>query len=295
MTEMKRAQAVKPEIIEALFKERFDSSRKVLKNPLITLSDISRAIREYNAKHPKDKPLSDRNPANFFKDFVRNRRRANANWPKSVFVAGYTARQITGENRCFEFVPAAPGAEVPFTPDLIPGPSDSTHRHDVETTSMPLASRRLGRSDEPWLVQVLVRQRVIEAHFAFESTRKVVQLDHLQMSVKLAKSEVDALFLAVEDIGGGKTQELIVSCEAKGRKDDILHDQIVAQVKAVARMKGVTQELILPLAVKAILPSEVYLIEFQAIRRDEAEDIEALTIASSAVYRLVPTVPGIGK
>jgi hypothetical protein len=238
--------------------------------------------------------LSNRNPANFFKDFIRKKRSANQNWPVTVWERGYTARQVTGNNACFEFVPILPDQEFPFPESVIPAPSSKTPRHRVESASLPLASRKLGRSDEPWLVQVLVRLRVIETHLALFSERNIVQLDHLQMSVKLSNTEIDALFLAVEQIGPGETRETIVCCEAKGVRDDILEDQVIRQIQAVFGMAGVSQNWVLPIAVKALRPSEIHVVEFEAVERAAAPGLTTLKIVSGAVYEFVPPIPGIG-
>lgn len=285
--------SAKTDVIERLFERKWRAASASLSDPVVTLAEVVDAIREHNAAHP-EQPLSDRNPANFFKDFVRNKHRANENWPPSVWARGYTGWQRTGGNACFQFVPLAPGQTEPFSRSLFPAPSDSTPRHRVESASLPLASRRLGRSDEPWLVQVVVRLRVIETHLSLFSPRNIRQLDHLQMSVKLARSEIDALFLALELEPAGGHREIIVCCEAKGRRDDILEDQILRQVEAVFTLPGVTQDLVLPIVVKALQPSQIHVIEFQALSRDEIPDAASLTLASEAVYEFVPPVPGIG-
>ena len=278
-----------------MFEARWNSQTGVLSNPLVTLTDVSTAIRQYNTEHASGRQLSDRNPANFFKDFIRNKSRANQNWPDVVFRAGYTGRQVTGGNACFEFVRLTPGQSTPFPLNVVPPPGPNTPLHRIESASLPLASRRLGRSDEPWLVQVLVRLRVIETHLSLFSARRILQIDHLQMSVKLAKSEIDALFLAIEETADGGTRELIVSCEAKGRRDDILEDQVLRQVAAVLGMSGVTQSMVLPIVIKALGPSEVHVIEFDAISRSDADAQQSLSVASEARYQFVPSVPGIGK
>jgi hypothetical protein len=286
----------KTQIIEDIFNARWDDENKTLSDRIVTLEQVSRAIREYNAQHPGP-PLSDRNPANFFKDFIRNRNSANTNWPSSIFQRGYTARQRTGANECLEFVPVASGQTEPF-PNLLPAPTEETPRRKIESVSMPLASRRLGRKDEPWLVQVLVRLRVIETHLALFSKRKIVQIDHLQMSVKLQESEIDALFLAIELVNGetpATTREVLVSCEAKGLRDDVLEDQVLRQVQTVFRMPGVPQDLVLPVAVKAFARSMVRVVEFDVVARADAPALSALSIVSDAVYELVPPVPGIGE
>ena len=99
----------------------------------------------------------------------------------------------------------------------------------MESVSLPLASRRLGRGDEPWLIQVVARLRVVESHFSLVSRRSVRQLDLLQLNVKLSGTEIDALFLAQEEVAPGVFEEVIVTCEAKGIRDDILEDQILKQ------------------------------------------------------------------
>lgn len=283
----------KTQIIEALFFQRWDLERQEIFNPLVTLSDVSSAIKRHNeAKTPK---LSDRNPANFFKDFIRRKTTANANWPQSVLERGYTGRQMTGNNACFEFVPLQPGQTLPFPINIIPSSADGAPYHMIETTSIPLASRRLGRRDEPWLVQVIVRQRVIETHLALVSAQHIVQVDHLQMSVKLARSEIDALFLAIDEIEPGRMREIIICCEAKGRNDDILEDQIIRQVQAVFSMPAIVQDVVIPVAVKALDASEIHLIEFEPITREAVTALSALVIASQAIYRFIPPVPGIGQ
>jgi hypothetical protein len=289
----------KTPIIEKFFNERWDEKSSTLTNPVVTLSEVADAIKQHNLNisgKPKTE-LSPRNPANFLKDFIRNRKSGNRNWPSSVFDRGYTARQRKGNNACFEFVPLVPGQTEAF-PNRFPAPDATVPRHKIESLSLPLASRRLGRRDEPWLVQVLIRLRVIETHLAIFSQRKIVQLDHLQMSVKLRKSEIDALFLAIEqdDAADSSTRrEVIVCCEAKQMHDDILEDQILGHVEAVFKAKGVQQELVLPIAVKAIGKSMVQVVEFDVIRKEDAATTDLLTMKSQAVYELVPQVPGIGR
>lgn len=279
----------KAEIIRALFEERWNAQTRTLANPLVTLAELSEAIKAYN-KLQRGRTLSDKNPANFFKDFIRNKRRANRNWPTTIMESGFTARQVTGAGRCFEFIRLPEEQTEPFPLNAIPGPDESTPRITVETISLPLASRRLGRKDEPWLIQVLVRLRIIETHLAVFSSRKVIQLDHLQMNVKLAQSEIDALFLAVEN--GNGTHQTFVTCEAKGKNDDILDTQVLEQVRAAFRFPGATH--VLPMAVKAFAPSQIYVVEFVSLTREEAEGANSLKIASSAVYVLKPPIKGIG-
>jgi hypothetical protein len=292
----------KTRIIEKLFNDRWDPDSKSITNPVVSLTDVAEAIREHNLENPNiagnpKTELSARNPANFLKDVIRNRKSANRNWPKSVFERGYTARQRKGNNACFEFVPILPGQTEPFA-DRFPAPDSSVPRHRIESLSLPLTSRRLGRPDETWLVQVLIRLRVIETHLAMFSQRKIIQLDHLQMSVKLRKSEIDALFLAIEQddpTNPEMLREVIVCCEAKQLKDDILPDQILGHVEEVFKAKGVRQTLVLPIAVKAVGKSMVEVVEFDVICKEDVPTLDSLNVKSRCVYELIPYVPGIGS
>jgi len=286
------AESQKPPIIEALFERRWDARTGVLSEPIVTLVEVEDAIRAYNVQHP-DKPLSTRNPANFFKDFIRHKQSANANWPQRVWQHHFTAKQVTGEARCFEFVLAEPGQIEPFPLNRVPAPTENTPRHRIESASMPLASRRLGRTDEAWLTQVVVRLRIVETHLALYSQRQVVQVDHLQMSVKGSPAEIDAIYLIHEGTDDN-LQEAIVTLEAKGRRDDILEDQVRAQVRTAFALHEVEQDVVVPMAVKATGPSVIHVVEFEAVRRHDLEAVEELSMASDAVYELVPPVPGVG-
>jgi hypothetical protein len=281
----------KTPVIEQLFDERWDSQTRILRDPVVTLADVGRAIRDLNQARGR-RVLSDRNLANFFKDFVRNKLSANRNWPASVLDRGYTGRQLTGGGSSFEFVPLPPGQSVAF---VGAGPTDQTPVHRVQSASMPLSSRRLGRSDESWLAQIAVRLHLIETHLAIFSVKNFVQVDHLQMGVKLGRSEIDALYLAIEEPTLGHTREVIVSCEVKGRRDDILEDQIISQVQAVFRLPGVTQDVVLPVAIKAIRPSTVYVVLFGEVMRADAATLATLTVDSEAVYEFHPPIHGVGR
>jgi hypothetical protein len=281
----------KTHIIEQIFNQRWNEQTRTLEQPVVTLEEVAAAITASNNTLPINaRPMSTRNPANFFKDFVRNKRLANTNWPRSVLERGYTAKQLTGNNACFEFIPLQGDQSEPFPINRIPGPGLHTPRHTIESVS-------LGRSDETWLVQVAVRLRIVETHLALFSPRKarVRQVDHLQIGVKQTQAEIDALYLLVEAIDNQQAQyqELIVCCEAKGRRDDILEDQLLRQVESVFRMMGVTQDWVIPFALKAIDRSLMHAVEFEAIARASAATA-MLVIASEAVYELQPPVPGVG-
>lgn len=290
---MRRDPNYKPEVIEKLFEAKWDPTTGMLREHVVTLEEVQRAILEYNAAHPDRKPVSARNPANFIKDIERRRRTAVNHWPRSVADKGYSAVQETGGNACFRFVKLAPGA-APFGGEaFINPPPLELSPIVVESLSLPLASKQLGRRDEPWLVQVLVRLRVIETHFAVTSESYVVQIDHLQMNVKLAQAEVDALFLAhIQRPGQGVTQA-IVSCEAKSKDEDVIESQIVRQVQMVAKLRGVTQELIIPIVVKSLGGGKVHIVEFEPVNKADAQRLTNVKLLNQGVYHLKPSVPGL--
>jgi len=113
------------------------------------------------------------------------------------------------------------------------------------------------------------------------------------MSVKLRRSEIDALFLAVEQMEEGH-REVLVTCEAKTGRDDILPAQVLEQVTAVFDQPAITQDVVIPLAMKTVGSSRVYVVEFEAVSRAEIDQTSELNVASAAIYELSPTVPGIG-
>lgn len=281
----------KTTVIENIFRARFDSSTGLLTKPIVTLDEVSTAIHTYNKA--TGKTISTNNPANFFKDLVRVRIPGNLNWPKFVLDSGYTGRQVTEGNACFEFIPLPPGQTEAFPPVNFAQPTASTPKYQIESVSLPLASRRLGRKDEPWLIQVITRLRIVESHFSLSSGRAIRQLDLLQMNVKLSGTEIDALFLAQEEIAGGEFQEIIVTCEAKAGRDDILENQILRQAKAPFKMKQITQDHVIPLAVKCVAASQIFVVEFQELERETYEGVESLTVASDSLFEIKPPVPGI--
>lgn len=291
----------KTEIIEEIFYSRFEKATGVLSDPLVTIAQLGEAIRRSNARHPDAKEnLSPGNPANFIKDIVRKRSSANRNWPQSVFKSGYTGRQVTGDGRAFEYIPITPGQKEPFPAPNFAHPPEGTPVHIIESVSLPLASRRLGRSDEPWMIQVVTKLRVIETHFSLVSAHAIKQLDLLQLNVKLRGTEIDALFLAHEEreekINGEPTyEEVIVTCEAKSASEDLVETQIISQAKGAFEKLRITQNRVIPIAVKCIPPSTLYVLEFEALERSTYKEVDTLVVAGQSLFKLEPPVPGICK
>jgi hypothetical protein len=76
-----RSASRKTPIFETLFFGRWDGQE--LSNSLVTLQEVSDGIQQLNTDNPDD-PLSTRNPANFFKDFIRKRLRPRGIRPASA-------------------------------------------------------------------------------------------------------------------------------------------------------------------------------------------------------------------
>ena len=263
---------------------------------IATFDDVSAAIRYCNDKY--NLGLSANNPANFMKDLLRGPS-ASANWPERLVRLRISGRQLKGENRIFEFIDYAPHQTEPF-----PNPFEPTGAEEailLQSISLPLTTKSLGRADESWLVQVAVHLRVLESHFATISSLNVVELTHLQVGVKLGRSEIDSIFFAVIDEDGARLNAL-VTCEAKQSRDPILGDQIVQQVRDAfesAQRLQMDISLVVPIAIKALAPrGAVYLVEFEAWTALEASahegNLKELVASNTAIYELRPAVPGVG-
>jgi hypothetical protein len=78
---------------------------------IATFQDVREAINFCNEKYGNS--LKTDNPANFMKDLLRGGN-ASTNWPARLKERRITGRQITGEDRIFEFVPYVEGQVEPF-------------------------------------------------------------------------------------------------------------------------------------------------------------------------------------
>jgi len=277
--------SLKTKVVEHLFDKHWDETTQSLRQSLMSLEDVAQAIRDCN--EIEGTSLSDRNPANFIKDLMRGAN-ASANWPASVAARRYTAYQRTGDGDVFEFVPYRNDQTEPF-PDAFKTREDAP-RYLVQSISLPLVTKTLGRSDESWLVQTAINLRVVETHFAVAAAFPLIELSHLQMGIKLRQTEIDALFL-------GKTGEIdnpesvIVTCEAKHYKDPIIPTQIINQVQAAFTETKVST--VIPIGLRAIRNVGFYVTEFEAVRREDASTLDQLRLAADAIYELRPPVKGI--
>jgi hypothetical protein len=269
-------------VIEYLFDKHWDSTAQKLTKTLMTQGDVLAAILHCRAVHSIT--LSERNIPNFMKDVVRGETASNK-WPASVAARRYTAVQRTGDGDSFEFVPYLPGQQEPF-PDIFKA-SASTPRLRVESLSMPQSSKALGRSDEAWLTQTAVKLRIIETHFALMSKLPISEITHLQMSVKLRRTEIDSLYLATYQ---GATKA-IITCEAKQAKERILEQPIINQVQAA--LAATKADLVSAIGLRAVKKVGFYLVEFQPVNQASASSLVGLKVANEVVYELLPAVPGI--
>jgi hypothetical protein len=278
------AKSAKPAVIEKIFKDRWDPATGSLTDSVVSMADIAAAIRELDSR------LSTDNLANFFKDIVRSTRR-NANFPRSVVAAGYTAQQAAGkgDKAVFEFVALPAGSTAAF-PELAPSAERLESPILVQSLSLPIEARRLGREDESWLAQAVAELRLIELHLAMHSEHKLVSVAHLMTNMKLGRGEIDSMWRGEIENGTQDNEPVLIPAEMKSRKEELELEQVqrgalAAAVEAERKLNRTGA--VLPMAVKVLPDHLVWVLEF-------AMDFESeIRIASDAVYRPVPQVPGI--
>ncbi|RYG99883.1 MAG: hypothetical protein EON58_02305 [Alphaproteobacteria bacterium] len=252
---------------------------------------IGYCIDNYGVKLKRDS-----NPYNFMKDLLRGPN-ANSNWPESLTKSRITGVPIFGDGKVFKFVGFEPDQTEPFPNPFEPTPELKPDK--LQSISIPLTTKLLGRADESWLIQVAVNLRVIEQHLAAHSPFEWIELVHLQIAVKLgSSSEVDALFLGVIEEAGVR-KNVLVTCEAKQRRDPLLGEQIVRQVRAAFKsVKHLDLDifLVVPIGLKPTAEGSLYVVEFEAWTEEQAASTEStdLVMASRALYQLTPPVPGVG-
>lgn len=258
-------------------------------------SDVREAMQQCGS------PLSDDNIANFMKDIVRSNN-ASTIWPKRLTALRIGGRQRVGEDRILEFIPFESWQTDPFQNSFTANTSSTPI--PVQSISLPLPARSLGRKDESWLIQVAVGLKVIETHFAVRNKLpRILDIAHLQTGVKLGGSEVDCLFLAQVQDEAGRNQNALITCEAKQSNERIVESQIVQQIVATNRSiksAGITISQIIPILIQAIKQPEgsIYLAEFEPWTPEEAEAPEdqlgQLVLSAEGVYQLHPPVLGVG-
>jgi len=257
--------------------------------PVVTMDEVVAAIEATNPVliDAGKKPLSSRNPANFWKDLTRNN--LEGLWPQSLLERGWTGKDAIGdgEGACFRFVLLSDG-QVAFRADIAPSEEALANVIVLESLSMPLAMKALGRTDENWLAQVGARLRVVETHFAAVSEFGAAEMTFLQTGIKMGQGEVDAAY-SLLDVDSGRW---LLAVEAKGKRDKIHVPQIIrsaASLLAQARQREQDVVGVLPMALKVIGPSRIYVVEFDP-------DLGAGstgTVVAESIIELRPEVPGI--
>jgi hypothetical protein len=279
------ARSQKPQVIERIYETLVDPNTGQLTRTVVTSTDVVDAILWCNAN--QGTKLSEKNPANFIKDVIRGLG-ASGMWPERLHGLRVGGRQVTGDGNVFEFVPYEEGQTEAF-PQVF-GYHEGVEEHEIQSVSMPLASKALGRDDETYLIQVAIKLGLVETHFALYSDLQVIELNHLQIGIKLRLTEVDSMYAATYLDSEGERRQLIVTVEAKKRRQRILPDQIVRQVKAAFNETPVG--LVVPVAL-ASAGGGIYVAEFVPVRREQSDRLESLELAKEVLYKLKPPVKGI--
>lgn len=274
--------------IEYLFDSHLDATGQ-LTNPIVTQDEVQAAIEWSNANRETD--LSPRNPANFMKDIVRGLG-GNRMWPERLRTLRITADQVAGDNAVFRFMQYAQGQTEPFPNPFTYKPDGTIKAQPIQSLSLPAVTKALGRDDENYLIQVAVRLSVIETHFALTSPLqgRLSEVHHLQVGLKLRKTEIDTMFLA-SLVEGQQSYPVLITAEAKKRGQRIVESQIKRQVegalKAVAHI-----DRVVPIAMTSTHEG-IYVVEFEQVLRANGGEFE-LELVAEGFYKLVPPVNGIG-
>lgn len=258
--------------------------------PVVTFDEVTAAIIATNPAlvAAGTKLLKTGNPANFWKDITRTN--PNGIWPARVLAAGYTGVDGIGQgaHASFRFVPLPPGQSVAFPPAPTPSAGALGQLIVLESVSMPLATKALGRTDENWLAQVGARLRVIESHFAVSSATSAAEVTFLQTGVKLGDGEVDAAYSLVDQTG----QSWLLAVEAKGRGERIHVPQVLraaAQLLDGARVRRQQIQGVIPMALKIVDRSKLHVLEFDP----DIGTGSTGTVVTDSVVELRPHVTGI--
>lgn len=275
-------------LIKHIFDGLWNEETQTLEKTLVFDVDLRRARTELGETTELKIKVS--NPNNFFKDIVR-KKAAHTLWPAALREKGWTGEQRTGGGRVFEFVPITP--DWPDNLQIDYGPTPETPIFDIQTLSIPLWTKELGRADEPWLLQSAVNLRVVETHFATAEQSQVPPLSvtHLQMDLKLRKTQIDALYLLQYDQGNGRPRGFAhVTVEAKQHNQRIVSEQVAWQAEAA--LKNQKADIVIPLALAAVRDVGIYVVEFEMIERGN-EVPPRLKVFRDALYRLRPKLSGI--
>lgn len=284
--------SAKTQVIDWIFNAKYDVKLGALSDPVVTMDDITKGITQSGAK------LSTANPANFWKDLTRSGAEGlNRNWPRSVFSHGYAGSDAIGqsERAVFMFVPVKEGQEEPFVDEV--SYSDELPATKLQSLSMPQVMKALGRGGENWHAQVADRLNVVSSFFALYSPRnvrprEVLEVNFLQTGIKMREAETDAAFSLLADDG-----QWLISAEVKGKTEQLHLPQIARAAYALESTVKTAKDSalgtvvgVIPLGIKVVGPSRLWVVEFSPVTQPGSP----LAKAAEGVFELVPHVPGIG-
>jgi hypothetical protein len=270
----------KTKVIEHLFFTRYNPKHGLTGDPVVTFDEIRQAIQNTGVGLKTD------NLANFWKDLTRTD--PEKLWPPSVRNAGFSGEDAIGDKSGASFRFVKNGTQNTGRRPVLPSPKALKAEIKLESVSMPMAMKSLGRTDENWLAQVAVRLRVIETHFAINSKTVTKEIAFLQTGVKLGPGEVDAAYCLVSEDDG----RWLLAVEAKGRRENVNVSQIQRAAKALlafARSKSWDVRGVIPMALKTIGDSLLHVAEFDP---DNGKG-SAGRVTSQSVIRLQPPVTGV--
>lgn len=284
------AASEKVHVFVAIFNSRFNPKTGTLSKSMVMLDEVADVIRRL-VSSGKVK-LSDRNPANFIKDYLRSNAR-NASWPEIIRQAGYTARQRTGEGQCFEFVVLTPGDE-PFPDDFqLKG---TEPEFTLQTLSLPTSTRAIVRADEQSVAQIAVKLHLLEHFLAASPAARewgLQGITHLQNNVKLRATEIDALYQA--ELGMGHDRKIgAITVEVKSG-NPIIGEQIANQARAVLAGNRAFAFCV-PAILKRFNRGTLAAMHLPIVWRDSVSDGDEIAlgdVAFSARYILTPPISNI--
>lgn len=270
----------KTKVIEHLFLQRHDPAANSVTPDLVTFADLAAAITASGAN------LRTANLANFWKDIIRSK--PENYWPAAVLAAGWTGEDAAGQQdqASFRFVPLPAGQTTAFATPLAPSPAALAAPVTVQSLSMPIATKALGRSDENWVTQVAARLAVVETHFAVHSARTVAEVVFLQTGVKLRGGEVDAAYKIVDTVD----KTWLVSAEVKSLNEQLWPAQVLRAAQALAATAAAqTCAGVIPFGLKLVGASTLWTVEFDPVTAAST----ALTVATDGIVVLAPAVQGL--
>ena len=279
----------KTAIIERIFDQLYDPVSEAFSRTVVTAEDVQAAKRYCRDELGMDIRV-DANPFNFMKDIVRGNS-AERIWPQRLRELGVGGQQRTGGGAIFEFIHGGVGVLHSLSEDY--KPTEQTPLYPVQSLSLPLASKALGRTDESWLLQVAVNLRIVESHFAIGEEKQIDPLEvyHLQMDIKLRRVQIDALYRVLYLGADGAQKNALITVEAKQGNQRILTEQIKRQV--IAAFEATDTDLVVPLAIAAVRGEGIFVVEFEAVNRSELEEFDAPIFYRDAMFTLQPPVSGI--